>query len=72
MTMTCSILASVKDFHIFVGKMDTSVLMKPAYSLASYSADCAASARLGNRPALLNSVASTRPMTQAMAVVTIK
>ena len=69
-TMTWSILASVKDFHIFVGKIATSVDMKPLNSLASYSAPVGS--KMGNRPALLKMLAKTRPMTQAMAVVTRK
>ena len=67
MTMTWSMLASVKDFHMLVGKMATRVDIKPPNSLASYSALAASST--GNRPAPLKMLANTRPMTQAMAVV---
>ena len=63
-------LASVKDFHMLVGKIDTSVDMKPPNSLASYSA--LLGSRTGNRPAALKMLANTRPITQAMAVVAMK
>ena len=69
--MTCSMLASVKDFHILLGKMAPSVSMKLALVALSHTAP-SSSASVGNRPALLKMFAKRRPMTQAIAVVTRK
>ena len=70
-TMTCSMFASVKDFHMLLGKMATRVSMKLALVALSQTAP-SSSASVGNQPALLKRLANTRPMTQAQAVVTRK
>ena len=68
MTMTCSMLALVKDSHILEGNILTRVSIKLAEVALSQVAP-SVSSRVGNQPAPLKMLAITRPITQATAVV---
>ena len=68
-TMTCSMLALVKEAHMLVGKMLTRVSIKLAEVAFSHTWPSPSVMSVGNRPAALNALPSARPMTQAIAVV---